>query len=107
MMDLLSLLNTIHRPRLLIRAARFGIEDYRREVHLRRLIGPGALPRSGAALAQLIELEADQNGLRTENAAGYSPARHVEILIAMMGEAQILRASSRADTSPAPAPGLS
>ncbi|MDF1801427.1 DUF6477 family protein [Thalassovita sp.] len=101
MMDLLSLLNTIHRPRLLIRAARIGVDDYRRDIHLRRILGLGTLPRSGAALAQLIEAEAEINEQRDDDTAGYSPARHVEILIAMMGEAQLLRASTRIEISPA------
>ncbi len=100
MLDLLSLLHTIRRPRLLIRAARFGMDDYRRDIHLPRLLGHGRQPRSGAALARLIEMEADLNDLRKENAAGYSPVRHVEILIAMMGEAQILRAATRPDPAP-------
>lgn len=100
MMDLLSLLNTIHRPRLLIRAARFGVEEYRRDTHLRRLLGLGALPRSGAALALLMDIEAEQNEQRVARQASYSPARHVEILIAMMGEAQLLRHASRVDSAP-------
>ncbi|MBA84965.1 DUF6477 family protein [Thalassobius sp. S69A] len=100
MMDLLSLLNTIHRPRLLIRAARFGVDDYRRSVHLRRLLGTNALPRSGPALAHLMEIEADMNEMRAQNVAGYSPARHVEVLIAMMGEAQLLRTASRPQNAP-------
>ena len=41
MQDILSMLSAIHRPRLLMRAARFGAEDYRREVHLPRLLGYG------------------------------------------------------------------
>ncbi|WP_319823796.1 DUF6477 family protein [Thalassovita sp.] len=97
MLDLLSLLATIRRPRLLIRAARFGVDDYRRSVHLPRLLGHGPLPRNGAALSRLIALESDLNDQRKENAAGYSPVRHVEIMIAIMGEAQLLRASTRSD----------
>lgn len=100
MMDLLSLLNTIHRPRLLIRAARFGVEEYRRDTHLRRLLGHGALPRSGAALTILMDIEAEQNEQRLTKQAGYSPARHVEVLIAMMGEAQLLRHASRGEPAP-------
>ena len=96
MMDLLSLLTTIRRPRWLIRAARFGVTEYRRDIHLRRILGDATLPRSGAALAKLMDLETEQNDLRKENAARYSPTRHVELLIAMMGEAQILRSSYNA-----------
>ena len=39
MTDLRSLLASLQRPRLLIRAARHGLVDYRRDRDLRRLIG--------------------------------------------------------------------
>ena len=55
MQDILSMLHAIHRPRLLMRAARIGAEDYRRGVHLPRLLGYGVLPRHGAALIKLME----------------------------------------------------
>lgn len=93
MQDLLSMLSTVHRPRLLIRAARMGLPDYRRERHLQRLLGYGSLPRPGIALMQLLELERDQNDQRKTDEAGYSLSRHLDILIALMGEAQLLRAA--------------
>jgi len=94
MQDVLSMLNTLHRPRLLIRAARAGAQDYSRNRHLQRLLGYGALPRSAVALMQLIELERGMNDQRKADDAGYSLTRHLDILIAMMGEAQLLRATS-------------
>ena len=94
MMDLLSFLTKLHRPRLLVRAARYGITDYKRDVHLTRILGTSRLPRSAVALTDLINLEMDADELRRQKAATYSPARHVELLIAMMGEAQLLRAST-------------
>jgi hypothetical protein len=94
-MDLLSFLTTVHRPRLLIRAARYGLADYRRDVHLTRILGTARLPRSAAALAELINLEMEADEQRREKAADYSPARHVELLIAVMGEAHLLRASTQ------------
>ena len=93
MKDLLSTLDGLKRPRLLIRAARLGVVDYRREVHLRRHFGYGPLPRNGHALFELIEMESMINERRKAHDAGYSPALHVDILIAMMGEARLLRAS--------------
>jgi hypothetical protein len=98
MMDLLSFLTTLHRPRLLIRAARYGITEYRRDVHLARILGTARLPRSAAALSELINLEMEADDLRRQKAADYSPAKHVELLIAVMGEAQLLRASTQSLT---------
>jgi hypothetical protein len=93
MQDLIGLLSNLRRPRLLIRAARFGAQDYSRNRHLRRLLGYGALPRSGPALIRLMELEADLDTARQTGGADYSVARHLDILIAMMGEAKLLRAT--------------
>ncbi|MCT4553785.1 MAG: DUF6477 family protein [Pelagimonas sp.] len=91
MKDVLGLLNDLRRPRLLIRAARIGAQDYRRDAQLHRLLGYGGLPRHGAALMRLMELEGEQNERRKSADAGYSVARHVELLVAMMGEARLLR----------------
>jgi hypothetical protein len=39
------MLAALRRPSLLMRAARIGTEDYRRTVHLPRLLGYGQVPR--------------------------------------------------------------
>ncbi|MBV2361132.1 hypothetical protein KUH32_15315 [Thalassococcus sp. CAU 1522] len=95
MRDILGLLAHLRRPRLLIRAARIGAVNYRRDTHLHRLLGYSSLPRSGAALMRLIEVEADLDEKRRNDDAGYSVSRHVEVLMAMMGEAQLLRNAPR------------
>ena len=97
MQDLLTMLNTLRRPRLLIRAARHGTQDYSRNRHLQRLLGYGRLPRHAPALMQLIDIEGTVNQQRRDGDAGYSLPHHLDILIAMMGEAQLLHA-----TRPAP-----
>ena len=85
----------LNRPRLLVRAARFGIDDYNRSIHLPRLLGPGYLPRTGESIVRLIDIEADINDRRVGAATDYSIARHVAVLIALMGEARLLRAMTR------------
>lgn len=93
MKDLMSMLNSLCRPRLLIRAARIGAQDYTRDRHLRRLLGYGALPRSAEALMRLMEIERGLDDQRRADDAGYSLPRHLDVLIAMVGEAQLLAAS--------------
>jgi len=93
MKDIHSLLATLHRPRLLMRAARIGAQRYRREGHLPRLLGYGILPRHGQALMRLLDIEAELETQRTHFGAPYSVARHVDVLIAIVGEAQALRAA--------------
>lgn len=93
MQDLLTMLTTLSRPRLLIRAARFGQSTYNRERHLQRILGYGSLPRPAAALLRLIELEREVDEQRRADDAGYTLTRHVDLLIAMMGEAELLQAN--------------
>ena len=93
MLDVISMLQAIRRPPLLMRAARLGADDYRRDIHLPRLLGYGVLPRHVQALLKLIELEAGMNDQRLTGNASYSLAKHVDVLIAMLGEARVLRAS--------------
>ena len=96
--DVLDHLDTLRRPRLLIRAARIGVQDYCREGHLRRLLPGRDAMRGPAVLRALIEMEAALDARRLAGAAGYSACRHVDVLIAMMGEARLLRA--RAASAP-------
>lgn len=93
MQDILSMLNALHRPRLLIRAARIGAEDYRRAAHLPRLLGYGQLPRHGNALIHLMEIEGELNALRLGEDSSYSLLRHIDVLIAIIGEGRTLRAA--------------
>lgn len=93
MQDILSMLQALRRPPLLMRAARIGAEDYRRSVHLPRLLGYGVLPRHGSALMKLMEIEGELNSQRLSGNGSYSLLRHVDILIAMVGEARVLRAA--------------
>lgn len=94
MEDILTTISRLQRPALLVRTARFGLDEYNRVVHLRRLLKADVLPGPGAALIRLIELEAMTNATRLEKRAEYSVARHVETLVAIMAEARILRASN-------------
>ncbi len=89
MQDRRTRLKALRRPALLVRAARHGQADYRRAQHLPRLLGYGALPAPGAALAALMEMEETHEARRREDDAAWSAARHVEVLIALMAEARL------------------
>ena len=93
MQDILAMIDGLKRPRLLTRAARLGADDYTRETHLQRLLGYGKLPRNGDALVQLMQQETALNDQRRSGDAGYSLVRHLDVLIALVGEARIMRAS--------------
>jgi len=96
MEDILSIVSRLKRPTLLVRTARHGIEEYNRIVHLRRLLKTERPPSPGRAILQLLEIEAVVNEQRLDQRAEYSVARHVDLLIALMSEARILKASNAA-----------
>ena len=85
----------LRRPSLLIKAARFGLDEYTRYVPLRRILKTDSIPRPAPAVMQLLDVESAINTARIEKQATYSVARHVDVMIALMAEAQILRATTR------------
>jgi hypothetical protein len=86
--DFRRLLADLRRPALLIRAARFGLVDYRRDRDLRRLIEIELPP--DRALSRLLEVEEQIEETRKAGDAGYSANRHIDVLIALLGEARML-----------------
>lgn len=90
MSDLLSLVTELRRPKLLIRAARAGVAGYNRNRDLKRVIRTGGMPAPEHALSELLAAEAEVEQTRQEGQASYSFTRHIELLIAMIGEAQLL-----------------
>lgn len=95
MQDLFGMLGALKRPPLLVRAARFGVHDYDRNTILPRLLRVPSPPRTGPALMRLLEMEEQMEERRKARGADYSVARHVELVIAIMGEARLLKAASR------------
>lgn len=98
MQDLPSMVTALRRPRLLVRAARCGAAEYRRDRHLQRLLGYGALPRPAPALMRLMDLENELDSQRRSGDSAYSLIRHIDVLIALMGEAHLIRAAQSPDT---------
>ena len=88
MTDCRSMLATLRRPRLLMRAARFGLAEYRRERDLRRYVGGTASPED--TVTSLMSVEARLEATRLAGDAAYSVARHIEVLIALMAEMRLV-----------------
>lgn len=89
MTDCRTMLATLRRPRLLMRAARFGLAEYRRERDLRRYVAGAASPED--TVSSLMSVEARLEATRLAGDAAYSVARHIEVLIALLAESQLLR----------------
>lgn len=82
-------LDTLRRPKLLVRAARHGLSDYNRERDLRRLIGCSGVPSPARVTAQLLDLEAKLEQRRRTGEGVYEPTRHIEVLVALMAESRL------------------
>ena len=108
----LALVNSLtraRRPRLLLQAARAGLSEYRRDCELRRVLRLPATPPPGIeTLRALVSIEAELEEIRQQrlHAAGepWRPARHVEVMIALMAEARLLVRPVQATIPPLPAP---
>lgn len=86
-----TMLAALRRPRILVRAARCGVADYRRDRDLRRLL---RLPKTAVAARALETLLAEEQRLetiRTTGEATYSLQRHVAVLTALLAEAHHAR----------------
>ncbi len=90
MTDYQSLVSALRRPRLLIRAARAGADEYQRDRDLGRLLSGGATPGPIDAVRSLLAAEASLEARRKAGDATYSVPRHVEVLIALMSEVRLL-----------------
>jgi hypothetical protein len=89
MEDLIGRMNHLKRPRILIDAARSMAERYDRRRDLPRLLGK---ERShGAAMIQLLEIEAAQESARKTGARAYRVQRHITVLSALIAEDSALR----------------
>jgi len=93
MQDISSYINDLKRPKLLVNAARHGTDSYNRNIHLGRYIEIVPLPGPGAALMQLFEIEREMNAARREKRGSYAPSNHIDVLVAIMAEAQLWRAT--------------
>lgn len=88
MTDFNAVLANLRRPRLLIRAARFGLQDYRRDRDLRRLLP--VLATAERNVPQLLAEEERLEQIRKTDDLNYPVARHIEVLVALMAEIRLL-----------------
>lgn len=95
MQDILSQVRSLKRPQILVRAARFGLDDYIRDRHLPRCLKMERPISPGRALLALLDIEKQLNSERTTKTGSYDIARHVDVMIAIMGETQAFQATAR------------
>jgi len=97
MSDLMRILKSLRRPGLLMRAARLGAADYRRERDLRRVLKSRNLPMPETAISNLLSEEDILEEKRKTGDADYSITRHVDIMIALVSEAGLVLGKRQAN----------
>ncbi|MEL7212061.1 MAG: DUF6477 family protein [Pseudomonadota bacterium] len=93
MTDILARLECLRRPRLLMSAARFGMQDYRRTRDLARILQSERMIGPVEALTLLIDIEGMLEEQRVTDDGRYNLTQHVLVMIAIMGEARMVQAA--------------
>lgn len=88
MSDYRKNLTDLRRPSILMSAVRHGLPAYQRGRMLKRLTPGDTSPLR--TLPRLIEAEAVLEETRLRGDANYSIPRHIEVLVALVAEAQML-----------------
>jgi hypothetical protein len=89
MTDLLHAHPALRRPKILIRAARAGVTDYRRDRDLKRILRT-AKASGDRAIGTLMAEEDRLETNRTTGEAPYNLHRHIAVLTALIAEARLL-----------------
>lgn len=89
MLDTHTILHSLRRPKVLIRAARIGLSNYCRDTDLRFIARTNNTPPLGAALNGLIDREGSLEDSRKRGEAHYSVHEHIRVLTALLAEARL------------------
>ncbi len=105
--SILQVLSRERRPRLLLQTARAGLGEYRRASDLRRVLRLPAAPAPGPATVRALialERELEDRRQRRFQTAGepWRPARHVEVMIALMAETDLMAEAIDPSGTPRP-----
>lgn len=92
MPDFRARLADLRRPRLLMRAARFGLSEYSRDRDLKRLVD--GVTSTEATVTALLTQEDKLEENRKRGDAAYSVAAHIDVLIAILAEARLVARSA-------------
>lgn len=90
MTELAATLADLRRPRILIRAARAGVLEYRRDRDLKRLLRDAKTSSPHQTIRPLLAEENRLEETRTNGGATYNVQRHVAVLTALIAEARLL-----------------
>ncbi|MAM60534.1 DUF6477 family protein [Maritimibacter sp. UBA3975] len=77
-------LTRLRRPKLLLRAARHGLESFDRTRDLKRILGRA--PRTTSEIDALLDRESGLDAARRTGDVSYAPHHHVAVMTAVLAE---------------------
>lgn len=90
MLNIIDILQTLKRPKILVRAARLGLEEYNRDRELRRITKTTRNACPQAVFDRLLAHENYLEDARCNGDASYSIQRHIQVLTAVLAEAKLI-----------------
>ncbi len=90
MFKIIDILQSLKRPKILVRAARLGLAEYNRDRELRRITKTTQNTNPQAVFARLLAHEHHLEDARCNGDASYSIQHHIQVLTAVLAEAKLI-----------------
>ncbi|MCP5085489.1 MAG: hypothetical protein GY952_01600 [Rhodobacteraceae bacterium] len=81
-----KILSKLRRPKILLRAARYGVPVYNRETDLQRITRLNSTASDTALIDTLVQQESSFEQARKTRDTAYNVGKHIRILTALLAE---------------------
>jgi len=89
MFNIITLLDNLRRPKILVRAARLALSDYDRDADLQRITRTPKSSSPATIIDRLLSQEESLEDAQKNGDASYSVHRHIRVLTAVLAEARM------------------
>lgn len=80
----------ILRPKILMQVAKIGLQTYRRETDLKKILGSRGTSDQNQIISQLSDREIKREEARKNGNAAYDMNKHIQIMTALLQELYLL-----------------
>ena len=86
----IEIFQKILRPKILMKAAQIGLQSYRRDVDLKKILGTRNISDNTQIISQLSDREIELEEARKSGNAAYDMNKHIQIMTALLQELYLL-----------------
>ncbi len=86
----IEIFQKILRPKILMQAAKIGLQSYRREIDLKKILGARTLSDCNDNISQFSDREIELEEARKSGNAAYDMNKHIQIMTALLQELYLL-----------------